>query len=90
MAKEVLTGEYYALFDDLSMGFSDGVGYVGSVDKECVLQIYVAIKELVEEKLKADNSDYIKCSCPCPSLPVGFTVLEPKNVLCKKCGEHII
>lgn len=36
------------------------------------------------------NSDYTKCQCECPSLPIGFTVLEPKNVLCQKCGGHIV
>ena len=72
--------------DDILHVFYETSEWLGR-DKSLVVKI---LTELVEEKFKSTNSDYMKCSCPCPSLPVGFTVLEPKNVLCKKCGELII
>ena len=70
------------------------------ISKECVPdnEVWVSPKtweapfglKVNESQNKADNSDYIKCQCKVPALPVGFTRLEPASVLCTRCDGHII
>ena len=43
-SKEIWRGSYCSLFDDGTMGFSDGVGFVGGIDTDEIRSMYNALK----------------------------------------------
>ena len=47
--KELWDGDYFALFDDGTIGCSDGVGFVGGVEKEDVRKLYEALKKYFKD-----------------------------------------
>lgn len=50
MSKCVYSDEYISLFDDGTIGMSDGVGYVGQMRAEDVREFYEALKNFYESK----------------------------------------
>jgi len=48
MAKELWSGYYFSLFDDGTIGCSDGVGYIGQ--EQDVKGLYLALKEYFKDK----------------------------------------
>lgn len=48
--KALWEGTYFTLFDDETIGCSDGVGYVGGLDKEEVRSLYEALKSYYQVK----------------------------------------
>jgi len=49
--KQIWTdGNYLSLFNDGTMGISDGVGYSGDLEKEDVEKLYLALKIFFEIK----------------------------------------
>ena len=54
--KEILDLVYIGLYDDGTIGVSDGVGYVGTISKEEVLLLYEKLKYLFERENSHDTS----------------------------------
>ena len=54
--KELYNGDYCSLFDDYTMGFSDGVGFLGTIDRREVKKLYKALKKLFNKKNKNRHS----------------------------------
>ena len=40
------------LYDDCTLGISDGVGYIDTLNRKEVEELYLAIKNLIEDKNK--------------------------------------
>lgn len=47
---EIFRSWYCSVWSDGTMSFDDGVGYVGSTDKEETYQLYLALKSLFEKE----------------------------------------
>lgn len=50
MSKLLLDLGYIGLYDDGTIGISDGVGYVGTLDKEEVELLYEALSNLFKKE----------------------------------------
>ena len=44
--KELFSGTYMSLFDDKTIGVSDGVGFVGAMELDEVEELYLALDKL--------------------------------------------
>ena len=47
--KELFNCEFFSLFDNKTIGCSDGVGFVGEVLEDEVRELYEALKRLFKE-----------------------------------------
>ena len=43
---EILDLDYISLYSDGSIGVSDGVGYVGTIERDDTLKLFEALREL--------------------------------------------
>jgi len=69
---------FCALFSDGTMGFSDGVGFIGSEEREEVYELYKKLKDLFEPTVKEGETPWqgncLMCGgvhgsgLPCPQL----------------------
>ncbi len=48
--KEIFEGDYYSLFEDGTLGINDGVGYVDTIEREEVYNLYLALKKYFENE----------------------------------------
>ena len=49
--RELYSNLYMFLYEDGTLGLSDGVGYIDTLNEEEVMELYLNMKKLLEEKV---------------------------------------
>lgn len=53
--KQIYNNDYMALFSNGTLGFSDGVGYIGTLTVEETKELYQALKKFFEAKEQGEQ-----------------------------------